>query len=149
MDNTFLPFWLHMLHGEKTFRVVRLPDWQRHLANESCAAPALFTSRGSLRVAVDGFDDAFVERELISRGATVYTAELKAGDSIYIPTGALHGGSNRFASDADDANGVVTVAMTVSSGLGPLPPPPSPRALPPPSVLITPLQWNAPSQPAR
>ena len=87
-DNSFLPFWLTVLKGKKMFRVIRLPDWRANLSavvtGEDC----------SMITPINGFDDAAVEREYIARGATVYTAHLNAGDSLYVPVGALHGGYN-------------------------------------------------------
>ena len=33
-DNGWMPFWLTVLQGRKRFRVVALPNWQRHLAQD-------------------------------------------------------------------------------------------------------------------
>merc|ERR1711871_1292031 len=35
-----------------------------------------------------------MEQEILARGASIYTAKLRPGDTVYIPTGALHGGLN-------------------------------------------------------
>ena len=51
-------------------------------------------------------------KTLIARGATVYTGMLEAGDAVYVPTGALHGGSNEFASDDVREDGVLSVAVS-------------------------------------
>jgi hypothetical protein len=107
VDNSFLPFWLTVLEGRKRFRVVTLPDWQQYLANASAGAP-YFTAEGANLRPLDGFDDAVVERELIARGATVWSAELRPGDTVYVPTGALHGGLNL------EAGGEPTVAITAN-----------------------------------
>ena len=36
----------------------------------------------------------YVDEEMVRRGATVFTGTLLPGDTIYIPTGAMHGGLN-------------------------------------------------------
>lgn len=90
VDAKFLPFWLSLYSGRKTFRVVTLDDWREHLAGPG----SLFAHDGTVQRPVDAFDDAEVERELLARGATVYNISLQPGDTLYLPVGALHGAFN-------------------------------------------------------
>jgi len=106
VDTAFLPFWLTLLGGHKTFRVVTRADWRRHLASGKMKQkkkktsggeswPPLYeTTTGAALRPVEAFDDEWAERELIGRGATVWNGTLEVGDTIYIPTGALHGALN-------------------------------------------------------
>ena len=101
VDSAFLPFWLTLLGGRKTFRVVTRDEWRARLARPSAAGAPLYSSEGKALSPVDAFDDGFAERELLGRGATVWNGTLDVGDSIYLPTGALHGALN--AADAGAA----------------------------------------------
>ena len=98
VDNSLLPFHLTLLSGRKTFRTVRLADWRARLADDGDDSErgALYTERGGAATSdVDGFDDGYVEEEFIrKRGCRVYNATLVPGDTVYVPTGALHGALN-------------------------------------------------------
>lgn len=94
VDAQFLPFWITVLSGEKLFRLVSHDDWTRGFAPQIRAGgaaaarePPLLDALGAtLARGVDGFDDAFVARELIrARGATVFNGTLRAGDTLYVP----------------------------------------------------------------
>ena len=90
VDSKLLPFWLTLLSGRKTFRVVGLDDWREHLTK----GDGPYNDDGTMRRAINGFDDEMVESEMIARGATVYNSSIIPGDTVYIPTGALHGALN-------------------------------------------------------
>jgi len=87
VDNSFLPFWLTLLSGEKVFRCVHHDEWQAKLV------PAgVLNAAGDVKVAIDSYNDAYIEEHFA--GATVYSSTLFPGDSVYIPVAGLHGGSN-------------------------------------------------------
>jgi hypothetical protein len=93
VDSHFLPFYLTVMSGVKHFRVIALDDWRNTLT------PDLYDHSGVVVAPIDAYDDDVVEQEFLSRGAHVYHVTLQVGDTIYIPTGALHGAINL---DADD-----------------------------------------------
>ena len=65
-----------------------------------------YTRRGDQVVPVQGFNDTYVEEQMVARGATVYTGVLQPGDTVYVPTGALHGAYNLGGDTAGRTPGV-------------------------------------------
>ena len=88
VDSHFLPFYLTLMSGKKQFRVVTLNDWRNNLS------PELYNSDGTVNDPFNAYDDNVVRAELLKRGANVYNVTMEVGDTIYIPTGALHGAMN-------------------------------------------------------
>ena len=84
VDNSLMPFWLTLLQGKKTFRIIRLPNWRKHLAqgrgmhnqgrgvhNESNAGfnasrdpleEPLYSYSGSMLKPTDAFNDTYERR---------------------------------------------------------------------------------------
>jgi hypothetical protein len=85
VDSHFLPFYLTVLSGTKHFRIITLQDWRNTLT------PHLYDHEGVVLHPIDAYDDEIIEQQVLSRGANVYNITLNVGDTIYIPTGALHG----------------------------------------------------------
>jgi len=51
--------------------------------------------------AIDAFDNATVEKEVLARGASMFSGEILPGDFVYVPVGALHGARNFGGSGAE------------------------------------------------
>ena len=81
------------MSGTKQFRVITLKDWRASLT------PELYDYEGGVVQPINANDDDVVVQELLQRGANVYNVTLQVGDTIYIPTGALHGAFNLDSKD--------------------------------------------------
>ena len=92
VDSHYLPFYLTLLSGRKKFRIIKLNEWKTTLV------PDLFDEDGHVTRPIHVYDDDVARSEILERGANIYNVTLEIGDTIYIPTGALHGAYNMKAS---------------------------------------------------
>lgn len=88
VDNSYLPFWLTLLAGRKVFRCVELGEWRSKLVPRG-----IVTEEGETLIPLESYDDDAALMDAFG-DARVYSSTLYPGDSVYIPVGGLHGGSN-------------------------------------------------------
>lgn len=129
VDNSNLPFHLTLLNGRKLFRAIRLGDWRSKLTGKdggdgsSNPSYPLYTPEGAaFEKGIDGFDDRSANEEFVQkRGCHVFNATLLPGDTVYVPTGALHGARNLKGEDGRDEPAVaVTSNVFTPAHLGQL-----------------------------
>ena len=104
IDRYGWPFWLQVVGGRKHVRIVTDSDvrtvapgaWTPHLAQNYGPDFQLHFGRGL-------FDEATVSA-LVGRGATVWEAEMRDGDLLYIPQYAAHAAENAEETYAISSN---------------------------------------------
>jgi len=102
IDMMLMPFWLGVYAGTKRFRVIAFEDNLEHFGVDrgGFGSGRILSPSGKALEIFDPDVQEFPELQDVR----IYEGEVKAGDVIYVPSGALHGILNTEATFAATSN---------------------------------------------